>query len=83
RVTAAKILAMALHVMQGTPYIYEGVEIGMTYPLFSLITDYRDVESHYMLSELLAAVRDRDEILAIIASKSRVNSRTPMNWDNV
>lgn len=82
RVPAAKMLAMALHGMQGTPYIYQGEEIGMTNPHFTRITDYRDVESHNMFAALRAAGRDPDELLAILASKSRDNSRTPMQWDH-
>ncbi|EEP0736405.1 alpha,alpha-phosphotrehalase [Salmonella enterica] len=82
RVPAAKMLAMALHGMQGTPYIYQGEEIGMTNPHFTRITDYRDVESHNMFAALRAAGRDPDELLAILASKSRDNSRTPMQWNN-
>lgn len=80
RVPAAKMLAMVLHGMQGTPYIYQGEEIGMTNPHFSRITDYRDVESHNMFAELRHQGRDADELLAILASKSRDNSRTPMPW---
>jgi trehalose-6-phosphate hydrolase len=81
RVPAAKMLGMVLHGMQGTPYIYQGEEIGMTNPHFSRITDYRDVESLNMFAELRANGRDPDELLAILASKSRDNSRTPMQWD--
>ncbi len=81
RVPAAKMLAMVLHGMQGTPYVYQGEEIGMTNPHFSRITDYRDVESHNMFAELRTQGRDADELLAILASKSRDNSRTPMQWD--
>ncbi|MGK9173744.1 alpha,alpha-phosphotrehalase [Yokenella regensburgei] len=80
RVPAAKMLAMVLHGLQGTPYIYQGEEIGMTNPHFSQITDYRDVESHNMFASLRASGRDADELLAILASKSRDNSRTPMQW---
>ncbi|EAM7072594.1 alpha,alpha-phosphotrehalase [Salmonella enterica] len=82
RIPAAKMLAMALHGMQGTPYIYQGEEIGMTNPHFRQITDYRDVESHNMFAALRAAGRDPAELLAILASKSRDNSRTPMQWDS-
>ncbi|WP_058912592.1 alpha,alpha-phosphotrehalase [Entomohabitans teleogrylli] len=82
RVPAAKMLAMVLHGMQGTPYIYQGEELGMTNPHFSAISDYRDVESHNMFAELRAAGRDSDELLAILASKSRDNGRTPMQWDD-
>ena len=81
RTTSAKMLAMVLHGMQGTPYIYQGEEIGMTNPHFARITDYRDVESHNMFAEQRAKGRDAEELLAILASKSRDNSRTPMQWD--
>jgi trehalose-6-phosphate hydrolase len=81
RVPAAKMLAMVLHGMQGTPYIYQGEEIGMTNPHFATIADYRDVESHNMYAERHAQGRDADELLAILASKSRDNSRTPMQWN--
>ena len=81
RVPSAKMLAMVLHGMQGTPYIYQGEELGMTNPHFGQITDYRDVESLNMFHELRAAGREADELLDILASKSRDNSRTPMQWD--
>ncbi|HHC4760225.1 TPA: alpha,alpha-phosphotrehalase [Escherichia albertii] len=82
REPAAKMLAMVLHGMQGTPYIYQGEEIGMTNPHFTRITDYRDVESLNMFAELRSNGRDADELLAILANKSRDNSRTPMQWNN-
>jgi len=81
RVYAAKMLGMVLHGMQGTPYIYQGEELGMTNPHFSRITDYRDVESLNIFAELRASGREPDELLAILASKSRDNGRTPMQWD--
>ncbi|MGX5871888.1 alpha,alpha-phosphotrehalase [Enterobacter cloacae] len=81
RVPAAKMLGMVLHGMQGTPYIYQGEELGMTNPHFSRITDYRDVESLNMFAELRANGRDPNELLAILAIKSRDNGRTPMQWD--
>ena len=81
RLPAAKMLAMVLHGMQGTPYVYQGEEIGMTNPHFTQITDYRDVESHNMFAERLAQGQDAQTLLAILASKSRDNSRTPMQWN--
>lgn len=80
RVTAAKMLAMVLHGMQGTPYIFQGEEIGMTNPGFTRIEQYRDVESLNMFRELSAQGRESAELLAILATKSRDNSRTPMQW---
>lgn len=80
RVPSAKMLAMVLHGMQGTPYIYQGEEIGMTNPGFSHIDSYRDVESLNMYAEQREKGRSEAEILAILASKSRDNSRTPMQW---
>ncbi|MDU6924633.1 alpha,alpha-phosphotrehalase [Franconibacter helveticus] len=82
RVPSAKMLAMALHGMQGTPYIYQGEELGMTNPHFTRIIDYRDVESHNMFAELRAQGHQPENLLAILASKSRDNSRTPMQWDD-
>ena len=82
RLPAAKMLAMVLHGMQGTPYVYQGEEIGMTNPHFTQITDYRDVESHNMFAEQLAQGQDAQTLLAILASKSRDNSRTPMQWNS-
>ena len=79
---SAKMLAMLLHSLPGTPFVYQGEEIGMTNPHFSRITDYRDVESLNMFAELRNDGRDADELLAILASKSRDNSRTPMQWSN-
>ncbi|MCW6543234.1 alpha,alpha-phosphotrehalase [Yersinia ruckeri] len=82
RVPAAKMLGMVLQGMQGTPYIYQGEEIGMTNPSFSTIEQYRDLESLNMFAELSASGCQPDELLAILASKSRDNGRTPMQWDS-
>jgi len=81
RNVAAKMLAMVLHGMQGTPYIYQGEEIGMTNPHFTQIDQYRDVESLNMFNTLREQGRDAEELLAILRQKSRDNSRTPMQWD--
>lgn len=77
---SAKMLAMALHGLQGTPYVYQGEEIGMTNPHFRRIEDYRDVESLNFYAERRAQGQSPDTLLAILASKSRDNSRTPMPW---
>ncbi|WP_075183022.1 alpha,alpha-phosphotrehalase [Pantoea sp. 1.19] len=81
RVESAKLLAMALHGMQGTPYIYQGEELGMINPHFTRIIDYRDIESHNMYAELRSQGRDSENLLAILRSKSRDNGRTPMRWN--
>ncbi|MBD2790708.1 alpha,alpha-phosphotrehalase [Xenorhabdus szentirmaii] len=80
--TSAKMLAMVLHGMQGTPYIYQGEELGMTNPHFARIEDYRDIESLNMYQEHIEKGLSPEEILAILAQKSRDNSRTPMQWDD-
>ncbi|WP_053368256.1 alpha,alpha-phosphotrehalase [Bacillus sp. FJAT-27245] len=81
RVESAKMLATTIHMMQGTPYIYQGEEIGMTNPGFESIDDYRDVESLNIFKLKKAAGMDEKEILEILKSKSRDNSRTPVQWD--
>ncbi|OCG34315.1 alpha,alpha-phosphotrehalase [Gilliamella sp. Gris1-4] len=79
---SAKMLAMLLYGLQGTPYLYQGEEIGMTNPHFTDISQYKDVESLNIYQEKIADGMSKAEILAILASKSRDNSRTPMQWDN-
>ncbi|WP_025730262.1 alpha,alpha-phosphotrehalase [Heyndrickxia ginsengihumi] len=80
RVPSAKMLATTIHMMQGTPYIYQGEEIGMTNPNFEKITDYRDVESINMYQILKKSGRNDAEVIEILKRKSRDNSRTPMQW---
>ncbi|WP_293766264.1 alpha,alpha-phosphotrehalase [uncultured Aquitalea sp.] len=82
RVASAKMLATALHGLQGTPYIYQGEEIGMCDPGFKRIEDYRDVESHNAYRQLLAEGMPPEEALRVIGRKSRDNARTPMAWDD-
>ena len=80
---SATMLATALHCMRGTPYIYQGEEIGMTNPRFSNLEDYRDVESinayNLMTSEWSYS---HTQAMEILAQKSRDNARTPMQWDD-
>ncbi|RSD28263.1 alpha,alpha-phosphotrehalase [Mesobacillus subterraneus] len=78
---SAKMLATAIHMLQGTPYIYQGEEIGMTNPYFDKIEDYRDVESLNMYKIKLEEGLSEEEILKILQSKSRDNSRTPVQWN--
>lgn len=80
RVVAAKMLASTLHGLQGTPYIYQGEEIGMTNPGYQHIDDYQDVESRNIFAIKQAEGMSEAEILAILGTKSRDNSRTPMQW---
>ena len=83
RVESAKMLAASVHMMQGTPYIYQGEEIGMTNPGYTEISQYRDVESTNMYDIMVNhdGVKHQD-MMAILAQKSRDNSRTPMQWSN-
>ncbi|MFM5404827.1 alpha,alpha-phosphotrehalase [Aeromonas veronii] len=80
RVVAAKMLASTLYGLQGTPYIYQGEEIGMTNPGYQRIDDYQDVESRNIFAIKQAEGMSEAEILSILGAKSRDNSRTPMQW---
>ncbi|AMC35751.1 alpha,alpha-phosphotrehalase [Janthinobacterium sp. B9-8] len=82
RLESAKMLATTLHGLQGTPYIYQGEEIGMANPAFSQISDYRDVETLNAYQNLSAAGVPEAGIMAAIKQKSRDNSRTPMQWND-
>ena len=79
---SAKMLTMVLYGMQGTPYLYQGEEIGMTNAGFTQISQYRDVESLTMYHLLTRQGLSSRDTLDILAAKSRDNSRTPMLWDN-
>ncbi len=79
---SAKMLATALHMLRGTPYIYQGEEIGMTNSYFDKIEDYRDVESIQYYHILKDKGISHDKIMAILQSKSRDNARTPMQWNH-
>ncbi|HSH36867.1 alpha,alpha-phosphotrehalase [Schnuerera sp.] len=81
REESAKMLATALHMLRGTPYIYQGEEIGMTNPYFDKIEDYRDVESIQYYHILKDKGITNDKIMSILKSKSRDNARTPMQWN--
>lgn len=79
---SAKMLATTIHMMQGTPYIYQGEEFGMTDPKFNSIEEYRDVESLNMYNILKEKGMSDEEILEILKRKSRDNSRTPVQWNS-
>ncbi|MDA1655668.1 alpha,alpha-phosphotrehalase [Bacillus tropicus] len=78
---SAKMLATAMHMLQGTPYIYQGEEIGMTNPKFESIEQYRDIESLNIYDIKLEEGLSKEEIIGILKQKSRDNSRTPMQWN--
>lgn len=82
RVESAKMLATVLHGLQGTPYVYQGEEIGMTNPYFDEIDKYKDVESHNIYKIKEKEGLKKEQILEILMQKSRDNSRTPMQWDD-
>lgn len=77
---SAKMLATTIHMMNGTPYIYQGEEFGMTNPNFEKIEEYRDVESLNAYRLMKEEGKSEREIMGILQQKSRDNSRTPMQW---
>lgn len=79
---SSKMLANAIHLMSGVPYIYQGEEIGMTNPEFDNIGKYKDVESINYYNILKAEGKSEEEILNVLRKRSRDNSRTPVQWDN-
>ncbi|WP_460768688.1 glycoside hydrolase family 13 protein [Mariniluteicoccus flavus] len=81
RVRSAKTLGTVLHLHRGTPYVYQGEELGMTNADFDDIARYRDIESINHHAEALGLGRDETEILTALRVKSRDNARTPMQWD--
>ena len=82
RELSAKCIATCLHMMQGTPYVYQGEELGMTNTVFNSVDDFRDLESINAYRELVESGLFTDEdMFPKIAHKSRDNARTPMQWD--
>lgn len=82
RIKSAKMLATLLHGMMGTPYIYQGEEIGMTNIQMESIDDYQDIETINMFKERRAQGYSTQEIMNSIYAKGRDNARTPMQWDD-
>ncbi|WP_251854459.1 glycoside hydrolase family 13 protein [Enterococcus italicus] len=82
RVESAKMFAIVLHMMKGTPYIYQGEEIGMTNCPISTIDEVDDIESINMYNERLDQGYTKEAIIESINAKGRDNARTPMQWDN-
>ncbi|WP_141431678.1 alpha-glucosidase [Bacillus sp. 03113] len=82
RVKSAKMLGTFLHMMKGTPYIYQGEEIGMTNVRFESLEDYNDLEIHNMYREKVTeGSEDHDKVMEAIYAVGRDNARTPMQWD--
>ncbi|RUP98004.1 alpha-amylase family glycosyl hydrolase, partial [Corynebacterium pseudodiphtheriticum] len=79
---SAKMLGTALHFLQGTPFVYQGEELGMTNPGFDNISQYRDVETLNIFRLKRDAGESEASSMAAIMQKSRDNSRTPMQWSN-
>ncbi len=82
RERSAKALATVLHLHRGTPYVYQGEELGMTNFPFAAIEDFRDLESVNHFHQAVAAGADPEGVLAALRRKSRDNARTPMQWDD-
>lgn len=82
RVESAKCFAVLLHLMKGTPYIYQGEEIGMTNRLVKDISEVKDIESINMYKEELENGKHSEELLNAINHKGRDNARTPMQWND-
>ncbi|MCS5734373.1 glycoside hydrolase family 13 protein [Herbiconiux daphne] len=81
RIESATLLATVLHLHRGTPYIYQGDEIGMTNAAFTSIDQYDDIESVNYYAEAVAAGESPDEVLEQLRFRSRDNARTPVHWD--
>lgn len=75
------LMATAMHLLRGTPYIYMGEELGMIDPAYTQMSDYVDVEAHNAYQRLLRTGKTPAEAFAIVHSKARDNSRVPMHWD--
>lgn len=81
RELSAKMLATLLHGMKGTPYIYQGEELGMTNAPFTSIEDFPDIETQNIYKERLRAGFSEEETMCAIRKKARDNARTPMQWN--
>ncbi|MCD5578451.1 alpha,alpha-phosphotrehalase [Lactobacillus delbrueckii subsp. lactis] len=82
REKSAEMLAATIHFLRGTPFIYQGEELGMVNPDYQSMDEYVDVECKNAYQELLDKGMSEDEAFAIIKAKSRDNSRVPMHWDD-
>ena len=83
RETSAKMLATCIHMMQGTPYVYQGEELGMTNIYFDKLEDYRDIESINYFKEFTGSgLMTPEHMMKCLMLRSRDNARTPMQWDD-
>ncbi|MGV9708387.1 glycoside hydrolase family 13 protein [Streptomyces sp. NPDC003483] len=83
RVASAKMLGTVLHLHRGTPYVYQGEELGMTNYPFTTIADFRDIESLGLYAEATGLEgRTPEEVLTVLRARSRDNARTPMQWNS-
>ncbi|MBN7273799.1 alpha,alpha-phosphotrehalase [Ligilactobacillus pobuzihii] len=82
RVQSAKMLGTLLHMMKGTPYIYQGEELGLTNVNFESLDDYQDIETKKIIAEMREAGEGKEYIEKVCYLKSRDNARTPFPWNN-
>ncbi|MGN0399523.1 MAG: alpha-glucosidase [Blautia sp.] len=83
REISAKMLGTCLHMMQGTPYVYQGEELGMTNVPFQSLDDFRDIESIQAYREYVdSGIIDKEDMMRFLCYKSRDNARTPMQWNS-
>jgi oligo-1,6-glucosidase len=81
RVASAKALATLLHLHRGTPYVYQGEELGMTNARFETLDDFRDIESLNHFANAVGSGNDPETVLQALRARSRDNARTPVQWD--
>ncbi|HLL38039.1 MAG TPA: alpha-glucosidase [Rubrobacteraceae bacterium] len=82
RVRSAKMLGTVLHLHRGTPYVYQGEELGMTNAPFASIDDFQDIQSLNHYAEAVGTGADPETVLAALRTRGRDNARTPMQWDD-
>ena len=82
RALSAKLLATVLHLHRGTPYVYQGEELGMTNYPFTALGEFRDIESVNYYTRAIGAGHGEEQVLASLRAMSRDNARTPMQWDD-
>jgi oligo-1,6-glucosidase len=83
RVESAKMLGTVLHLHRGTPYVYQGEELGMTNAPFATIHDFRDIEALGQYAQAVAREgRSPEDVLTVLRARGRDNARTPMQWDS-